>query len=186
VHAGDAKHLDSPFRKRAADPQVTSSVQAGAVELCNPDASWSALLSALATALKAPKQPQSHDGCQVAQAVQLKLHLEQRQPAVSLDTGEYDHMDVDPVAATPQVQLKQAQQSLAVRSALPLARPNHNAESTAAAQYVEHSDKQQQEPERLSQKEDKGNDDAGRAAPARVSRRLEARRWSTYCQETDN
>ena len=55
----------------------------------------------------------------------------------------------------------------------------HNAESTAAAQYIEQSDRQQQEPEQLSQKKDKGGDDAGRAAPARVSRRLEARRWST-------
>jgi len=181
VHAGDAKHLASPFCKRTADPQVNSSVQAGALEFNIPDASWSALLSALATSLKTPKQPQGHHGCQLAQTVQLKLQFEQRQPAVSFDTGEerIDNMDADPVAAAPQVQPEEAQQSLGVCRTLPLAMLNHDAASTAAAQYIEQSDRQQQEPEKLSQKSDKGSDDAGRAAPARVSRRLEARRWST-------
>ena len=84
MHAGDARHLASPFCKRAADPQVTGSVQTGTLELRIPDASWSALLSALATALKAPKQPQGHDGYQVAQAVQLKLYPKQGSQLCSL------------------------------------------------------------------------------------------------------
>lgn len=154
--------------------------QIGPAVISVPSATWSALLSAVATALKAPQQLQSQLGRQILGPVRLELPPEQPQAEIS-DDHSSKVMDTNIINGDPPAAVMPAQQSVGPAvdvfvEHLPAKEAARARIDSRAASGLLEAAKAEPQQEQGSQKNEKGGDDAGKAAPARASRRLEARR----------
>lgn len=179
MHVGTVrKQPVSPFRKRAAAPDAYDPKQDRPLILIVSCPTWGALFQTLLTALAGPRQLQSQTERQNLLSVDLQLPPEQSSGLLTEGSeDEIDIMNVDSAPVTTQLldQPEHAEQSLAVGGGSSWANPTDTSENAPAGEHIEQARVQQQEPQQAIQKR---ATDAGRPLPARVSRRLEARRWA--------
>lgn len=163
------EQLSSPFRKRSGHPELPSPQHAGPLVLHVPEATWGALLHAVATALAAPNQSES---CSKHHGVEFSLPPEQSGSVYADESEEeIDIMSIDPGSVSTQL-LPQPGPAEQVGSC-----PTESAATDSALAAVPPILTETQQKE-LLQVVEKIRSDTGRPPPARVSRRLEARRWA--------
>ena len=179
LHAGTVRELPvSPFQKRAAAPDVSNPKEDGPLVLIVSCPTWGALLQTLITALADPRQLQGQAEHQSLHGIDLQLPS--KRSSGLLTEGSEDEIDIMMVDSAPvNTQLldqpERAEQSLAVGGGSSQADPTDTSENVPAVERIEQARVQHQEPQQAMER---SATDAGRPLPARVSRRLEARRWA--------
>ena len=168
MHAGIAvDHTASAFRKRSGHPELPGHQHAGPLVLHITEATWGALLHAVATALEAPHQLESrskHHG------VEFRLPPEQSGSVCADESEEeIDIMSIDPGSASTRL----LPQPVTVEQVGQCPTESAATDSALAATPPTLTEAQQKE---LLQLVEKIRSDTGRPPQARVSRRLEARR----------
>ena len=161
------ERLSSPFRQRSAPPEPPRPQHAAPLVLHIPEATWGALLHAVATAWEAPHQLESrskHHG------VEFRLPPEQSGSVCADESEEeIDIMSIDPGSASTRL----LPQPVTVEQVGQCPTESAATDSALAATPPTLTEAQQKE---LLQVVEKIRSDTGRPPPARVSRRLEARR----------
>ena len=168
----------SPFRKRVVAPELPSRQHDGPLILSVSSPTWSALLRAVATALTGPRQLQGQIERQSLRGIEIKLPLEQSSGALTrVSENGADIMQVDsaPMATELQQQPEHAEQSLVVSGISSQVEHPASSEVALTAEPTGQASMQQKEAQHAAEK---SGHEAGRHPPARVSRRLEARRWA--------
>ena len=122
-HAGHLLgDLASPFKRRSAAVDPAAPALTGPAVISVPSATWSALLGAVATALKAPQRLQSQLGRQILGPVRLELPPEQPQAEVS-DDHSSEVMDIDIINGDPPAAAMPAEQGSRASSRCSCRRP---------------------------------------------------------------
>ena len=188
--AGDGlKAHAPPFRKRMPAAGRSTPGQASTTVLTAPTATWSALLCAVMTMLRAPR---ALPASQVMHSVRMTIPPEQRQPVVAVEGPEVDQgmearptrgshpltegISVSAAHGAKTVARAAAAQALGKDSlSLQPSDPNISVQPT---QDGETSLQIGHPSGHVLQRENRDSSEPEKAAPARASRRLEARRWA--------
>ena len=163
--------------------------QAGITVLSAPTATWSALLCAVTSMLKAPR---ASPAGQIRHSLRMTIPLEQRQPVLAIEGPDVDQgMEAIPTSGAHP--LTEGISVSAAHGAKTVARA-----AAAQAPGIDSSSLQPSDPDtsvqppqdgetslqighpsgHVPQKENRDSSEPEKAAPARASRRLEARRWA--------
>ena len=179
-HAGTVtEHLVSLFRNRAAAPEIPSPQQDGPEVLSIASPTWNALLCAVTTVLKTPRHLHGQSKRLNLHGVEVRLPHELSSNAHTEESEEEIDIMGDSLGETPQLLNPPGheEQKLAAGGASSLAGPTEASRDELAAEATEQARVDYREPQ---QAREKGGNEAGRPPPARVSRRLEARRWAPH------
>ena len=133
----------------------------------------------MAAALTGSRQLQGQSVGLSLHGMEIKLPPEQSSGVLTKgNEGRVDIMEIDsgPLATQLQEQPEHAKQSLVVGNGFPQADNAGTSATALATQLAAQASMQQKEPQHAAEK---GGYEAGRPPPARVSRRLEARRWDS-------